>query len=283
MLVMPPLEVAVPEMLPLKWEVRKRLEEIERRLWWTGRLARADLVTHFGISTQQASADIGLYQEMAPGNAVFDRSLRTYVAAHDFACRLIKPDTDDYRRWHPIETAGVVGVDLPLRPLPAEALRPVTLAIHQRRSMEVTYQSMSSETPTTRWISPHSIVYDGYRYHARAWCHLREDFRDFVIARLSHSGAFSDPGPGIDQDVAWHTRIPLRLEPHPGLTPTQRAIIEREYGMVDGAVLLRVREALLHYTLTQLRLDRLAPQRTPAEQQIVMHGSESVTKDFFAT
>jgi predicted DNA-binding transcriptional regulator YafY len=263
---------------PLKWEARKRLEAIERHLWWTGRLGRGDLVAQFGISTQQASADIARYQDVAPGNAVFDGSRRTYVATPDMRCRLIEPTAEDYRRWQPVEGVGVVGIDLPLRPLPAEALQPVTRAIHQRQSIEVTYQSMSSEAPTTRWITPHSIVYDGYRYHARAWCHRREDFRDFVIGRVTHTGGVGDPGPGIDRDEAWHTRIALRLGPHPGLTPAQRAIIEREYGMKNGELQLRVREALLHYTLTQLHLDRFTRERTPAEQQIILlEGSDLVS------
>ena len=261
---------------PLKWEARKRLEAIERRLWWTGRLSRAVLVTEFGISTQQASADIARYQDVAPGNAVFDGSRRTYVATPEMRCRLIEPTADDYRQWQPVEAAGVVGIALPLRPLPAEALQPVTRAVHQRQSIEVNYQSMSSETPTTRWITPHSIVFDGYRYHARAWCHLREDFRDFVIGRLAHTGGVGDPGPGIERDEAWHTRIALKLGPHPGLTPTQRAIIEREFGMEDGSVTLRVREALLHYTLVQLRIDRFTPERRPAEQQVVVLNPESI-------
>ena len=63
-----------------KWGQDRRLEFIDVRLRWDGRINRSDLTTFFGISVPQASLDIARYVELAPDNAVYDRSARVYLA-----------------------------------------------------------------------------------------------------------------------------------------------------------------------------------------------------------
>ena len=258
----------------LKWEVKKRLEEIERCLWWMGKLGRADLMSKFGISPQQASADISLYQKLAPGNAEFNRSARQYEPSISFEPKFIEIDSADYAEWRREAGEELVFIPMPLRNAPLPMLRPITRAIHQGKSLKIEYQSMSSAKMSSRRITPHAIVFDGYRYHARAYCHSRQEFRDFVLGRITKADAFRDAGPGKDKDEAWNTLIILRIGPHPKLSASQRQIIENDFGMAKGEFQLRVRQAVLHYTLTQLRLDRFAEERTPAEQQVVLLNPE---------
>ena len=52
--------------LPAKWGQAQRLEFIEFRLYWEGKLNRRDLIDFFGISTPQASLDLARYMEFAP-------------------------------------------------------------------------------------------------------------------------------------------------------------------------------------------------------------------------
>ncbi len=63
----------------LKWGVERRLEFIEFRLFWEGSINRADLVEVFGVSVPQASKDLTLYQERAPGNMEYDTRAKRYV------------------------------------------------------------------------------------------------------------------------------------------------------------------------------------------------------------
>lgn len=58
--------------------LRLRLQFIECALAHYGTINRAVLADYFALSTPQASADIGLYLELAPGNATYDASARTY-------------------------------------------------------------------------------------------------------------------------------------------------------------------------------------------------------------
>ena len=56
----------------MRWGVEQRLEFIEFRLFWEGSINRADIVDFFGVSVPQASKDLTLYQERAPGNLEYD-------------------------------------------------------------------------------------------------------------------------------------------------------------------------------------------------------------------
>ncbi|KAH2841059.1 hypothetical protein KXW36_001143, partial [Aspergillus fumigatus] len=48
--------------------------------------------------------------------------------------------------------------------------------------------------------------------------------------------------------------IDVEFEPHPRLSPTQRSIIAREYGMTAGLSVIPVRRAMLFYLLDEMRL-----------------------------
>ncbi len=57
----------------VRWGIERRLEFIEFRLFWEGHVNRSDLMAAFGISINQASADLNRYLGMAPGNMVYDK------------------------------------------------------------------------------------------------------------------------------------------------------------------------------------------------------------------
>jgi len=258
----------------LKWEVQKRLEEIERCLYWIGGVQRSNLTGTFGISPQQASADFALYKKLAPTNTVFNNSLKRYEPTEKFHAILFKPDIADYFSWTGQKTSVTSSIPSPLRPTNTHILKPVINAIHANASIEIEYQSMSSPKPSKRRLTPHTIVFDGYRYHVRGYCHLRKNFRDFVLGRIMGARNLGKPGLQKEMDDAWNTMIILRLYPHPELTPEQRLVIEQDFGMSNGELQLRVKQAMLVYILVQLRLDRFTEMRTPAEQQIILANPE---------
>src|SRR5687767_13333924 len=80
----------------VRWGVEQRLEFIEFRLLWEGGVNRADIINMFGVSVPQASKDLTLYQERAPGNVEYDKSAKRYVAAWNFQPHFRKPDPDAY-------------------------------------------------------------------------------------------------------------------------------------------------------------------------------------------
>lgn len=266
-----------------RWSQDRRLEFIDFRLRWEGRINRSDITAFFGISVPQASLDIAKYLELAPENLVYDRSSRIYLAGPAFEPMFASSSTPHYLNdllaleagflepessfmgWRP----STALVPTPGRQLNAQTLTTILQAIREQQGIRVSYQSMTHPQPQSRDLSPHAIAHDGFRWHVRAYCHKRKNFLDFVIARILEIGLSDSAGPGPLEDKAWQTNVNLVLSPHPGLSLSKRRAIELDYGMTDGKATLSCRQALLFYLLKHLKLDLDQPG-TPEAQQIVL-------------
>src|SRR4029453_5907306 len=55
-------------------------------------------------------------------------------------------------------------------------------AIRELGAVSLEYQSLTNTR--TRMIAPHALAFDGHRWHVRAWCLDRQEFRDFVLTRM---------------------------------------------------------------------------------------------------
>ena len=267
-----------------RWNIEKRLEFIDFRLYWEGRINRSDLVDFFGVSIPQASADLAQYQETAPKNAVYDKTLKSYVAGTDFEPQFFNPSAHRYlaqlrlmdsgtleesEAWaNPLPSCSIAPVIR--RRLEPRILRKILDAIRTRAAIEIMYQSMSRPEPSLRWVSPHAIGFDGLRWHTRAWCYNRNGFVDFVIGRILSVNEVAKPSE-IDPaaDTAWRTEVTLRLKPHPDLTGGKRKVVELDFGMTDGVVELKVRLCLAYYLERQFDLDR-SPAHSQSERQTVV-------------
>lgn len=149
-------------------------------------------------------------------------------------------------------------------------------AIKEKRKILVTYQSMGSIEPSERELSPHALGHDGFRWHARAYCHTKNRFRDFVIARMLtiEKSAVSDLD--VAQDRLWHNIITLVIVPNPELSEGRKRVLELDYGMTDGRVELQCRQAFLFYTLKRLGLSTKPGGSAPQEQQICLHNRDEI-------
>lgn len=257
-----------------KWEVQRRLEEIDRQLYWAGSVGRTDLIARFGISPQQASADLKLYLDRVGQAIRFNGSIKRYVPSDSFQPQFIQPCIEDYIGWAGEVGHAVTTVPIPFRSANMAVLQALTKAIHQRRSIEIRYRSLTTPEGTVRRITPHSIVFTGTRYHVRAFCHRSEKFRDFVLGRVIEAYALCDGGLGKEKDDAWNTLIIARVGPHPELTAAQRIVIEADYAMVDGEAKVHIRQALLLYLLDQFNLFEEKSDRPATVQQIILLNPE---------
>jgi hypothetical protein len=226
------------------------------------------LVNYFSISVPQASLDFARYRELAPTNAVYDVVQKAYLPGPNFTPTLIRKSADDYliRLWG--ATAGTMNsnssflgwtpsvgiVRDPARLVDAAILRVFLLALREKLVVRIDYQSMSTTVPSSRTISPHAVGFDGFRWHVRAFCHVHNDYRDFVLGRVR--SAVSEGPTVIDpkDDADWHNFIEAIIVPHPRLSKAQKQAVESDYNMEHGRLVLRVREALLFYHLDHLGL-----------------------------
>ena len=244
----------------------------------------------FGISTQQASKDLTKYIEGRKSNLVYDKRLRTYLRGKNFKPRYFQPDAAEYFAQLQAVEHGLVAqqqswisffpgfatTPIPARGVNPEILREVLSAIREKAALQITYQSMSRSEPTARWIEPHALAFDGFRWHARAFCQNDSVFKDFLLSRIVDVGNQGPAASAAVSDIAWNSEVVLEIGPHPELSDTQRRAIEMDYGMVHGKAEIVVRKALLFYALNRLGLDTDPAARRPQDQQIVLLQKNSV-------
>ena len=275
---------------PLRWGVEQRLEFIEFRLFWDGAINRSDLMDFFGVSVPQASKDLSLYQEKAPGNMEYDKSGKRYLAATRFKPRFLTPAADEYLsqlqaicdNTLSIESAWLATVPetgslpIPHRRVKTELLRMVLAAIKEESSLEILYQSMSTSRtePAWRGISPHALGNDGFRWHARAFCHIDHKFKDFLLSRCLDCKPGEIALADGKDDRFWHEHLEIVLTPNPGLSESQQQVIALDYGMDNNERVLSVRKSLLYYFQKRLRLDVAGALDNPRETPVVIANRE---------
>ncbi len=249
-------------MAALKHEVLLRLRAIELIAYWEGRLITTQLMEWFGITRQQASSDINRYNtQFNPDALVHSAALKGYVPAAGFRPALTSGHINEYMGLiasqgsepmaQVLEThASVASVQLPDRAVRPEVIREVIKACRSAASISIVYASMTSPQLHERVISPHTLVYTGFRWHVRAYCHKRLAYRDFLLSRIDRTPKPSiESAPMVESDALWQEQITLTLIPNERLTPAQQALVERDFGMPEGRLQITVRKALAHYTL----------------------------------
>jgi predicted DNA-binding transcriptional regulator YafY len=157
-------------------------------------------------------------------------------------------------------------------------LRSVVGAIRRSEAIEVKYQSLSSPEPRWRWIAPHAIGFDGFRWHTRAFCLTDDCFKDFLLSRILGIRGSRESETSADEDRDWHSEVTLEVGPHPDLSETQAKVIALDYGMRGGKAKIRVRRALLYYALRRLGLDTDPSARRPQDQQIVLLNAAEIAR-----
>lgn len=268
------------------WTLNRRLEFVEWKLFWEGRLNRNDLEETFAISTPQASVDLRHYRDLAGENIEYNATEKSYLPTKSMRPRFLRVSANRILlQLRAFLTGALQREDLWYRDLPAvdmapdivrhvdaDLLRAVLAAIRSRQAVDVRYQSLTS----SRWraIAPHALAFDGYRWHLRAWCCERADFRDFVLTRIDELGAMRPADYDPEDDVEWTTKATLKLCPHPGLSEEQKQAIQRDYSMVDGCRDIELRLSMAYYFIMRMNLD--LKDLPPARAQIALQNLEEI-------
>ncbi len=266
----------------LRWGIEQRLEFIDFRLFWDGRINRGDITEKFGISIPQASADLARYREMAPDNLRYDLSLKCYLATQEYRPVFEVEDAGQYlaqlkslgsgttareETWL-AETPEFRIVPTPGRNVDSRSLRAVLRGIRDGLAFHIRYQSMSRPEPHWRWITPHALGFDGFRWHVRALCHNDDTFKDFVFARIYEIGESRPHAMDSRADKAWFDSVTVIVSPNPGLSESQSNAVKIDYGMPEGVRAITLSGALLYYFLKHMGL--LVDAQRPQDQQIVL-------------
>lgn len=269
----------------VRWDLALRYKLIETVVWWEGRLTTGHLMQSFGISRQQASKDINTYiNEHASKNLTYDKHLKGYVPSKQFRPLFIDDSASAYlhllnqnheRAPHveglALAYAHTEVLSVPDRTVRPEVLRPLLRACREGLRLECEYVSFTTPSGETRLIAPHTLIYTGIRWHVRAYCEKNRDYRDFVLSRFRGIPELMDDQSQHtrEDDLGWNTLVPVIIEPDSRLKPEQRSIIEADYGMQDGQLVIEVRGALVQYVLQRYQIDPTKLHTKATAQQIV--------------
>lgn len=277
---------------PIRWDLLLRYRLIEIVALWEGRLTTNHICHAFGIGRQQASKDINTYlREIAPGNLDYDRHLKGYIPTAEFQPKVTRGIADEYLQLLTRDKAlretfeelniglpNAEVLEVPLRNVRAEVLRPVILAARHGRKLKCHYVSLSNPVGDERVIEPHTLVYTGQRWHVRAWCEKNGEFRDFVLSRFRGEPELLEEKARhrARHDARWAMMARIVIRPDSRLSEAQQALIATDYGMQGGVLELPVRGVLVHYALRQLNLETGKVDADPLRQQIELANLEEL-------
>jgi len=265
------------------WAERKRLEFIEKTLFWRGWINRKDVTEAFGVSMPQATNDLVNYCTLNMGKCAYNVRTKRYETADDFAPMLtVASAWEDLAQiaptvWSDDAQPLLAEPELPMREASLPVCRAVSRAIFSRQALEIRYWSAHSAQVERRTISPRAIGNDGLRLHTRALCHKDEVFKDFNLGRIEKivrviECPFTDR---VDED--WQHFAQLRIVPNPALPAVVQKTLARDYGMKRGVYTLRVRRAMLFYATRRLGFINATPDNLPLLNEVKELRLESIT------
>lgn len=269
--------------------LKTRFEAIESLLLWEGEITNARLRQLFELQSTQASRLIAEYRQTYPSSIKEDSKHKRFVPEPGFTAQIATGTLDEYASWmatlptnlhHGIEDGRI---DLTaISPAIFSALRQ---ASSLGRPIQIRYESMTHPKGTDRIIFPRTIIRIGRRWHVRAWCCTRQDYRDFALGRIRAVSMPRGPdlhrSPPLGIDEAWEKQVTIRLAAHRALDSQREKVIRNEY--FDGTAARRVatRACLAAYVIQDLRASIDPERQQPPEYQMEVTNLSELRKYLF--
>ena len=262
-------------------ETTQRFAFISKVVGWEGQINATHISNKFQLSRQAASSILKQYREQFPTHLEYDSSQKAYVATehfnHDFIHHNGHNSFSQYLTaiasasaiaTDPLSTM-VLEVEAPLRHINPLQIRPILRAIREQLQIDIGYISLSSPNYLDRIIQPHALIFDGLRWHVRAFCNKNNQFRDFTLSRFNGEATFEGKAThNASHDEKWNTIVNVVIEADPRFNTQQKHIIEQDFQMHQGKKIIPTRAALVNYLLRRLHIDSY--KNSPEEQQIVL-------------
>jgi hypothetical protein len=262
-------------------EARERFTFINNVVGWEGQVNATHISTKFQLSRQAASSILKQYREQFPTYLEYDFSQKAYIATDDFNHSFIHSSSfNSFSQYlAAIEFSSddsinflsriALEVEAPLRNINPLQIRPILRAIREQLQIDIGYISLSSPNYLDRIIQPHALIFDGLRWHVRAYCNKNSQFRDFTLSRFNGEATFEGKAThNATHDDRWNTIVEVVIEADPRFNDQQKCIIEQDFQMQLGQKIIPTRAALVNYLLRRLHIDSY--KNSPEEQQIVL-------------
>jgi hypothetical protein len=258
---------------------------IELLAYWEGIVNTTVLIKHIHMSRQQTQKYLKSYQQCHSDNLFSNKSLKGFTPNKNFIAHYINGDVNQYLDWitsqSPVlaktQQLSYTVLTIPKRPVSPLVMRGLVAAIKHKKRLDVEYTSLSSPQNEGRIIQPHVFVKTGLRWHLRAYCEDKKQFRDFVLSRFRGTpellSTATHPG---ELDHTWHTLVPLIFQPDHRLDPEQKSLIEQDYQMQNGQLVVNTRAALAQYLLKELQVNTKFHDEKAEAQQLVLVNKDDI-------
>lgn len=270
----------------------QRSELLKTLLLWGGRLGNARLRELLGMKVTRVSQLISEFHSEHPGWMAWDSISRSYRATPAAYRSKLDASASLGQYLSLVGISHTQGESSNARTLwnafpdlsvpPVRIFAQITEAVELSRQIQINYRSMGNPKPHQRKISPHSVIRAGRRWHVRAFCSTRQEFRDFALGRIDSPKLLDMPSERTaNEDLAWNTLLDVRLIAHPGLNQEQQDMIRFEYFSSTAARVERCRAAMVSYFVQDLRAATDPSKQLPPEFQLAVENMEDLRKWMF--
>lgn len=269
----------------------KHLWLIELLAFWQGGVNATDIANEFKLTRIQARKYLARYTQQFPQQLCYRKPSKCFQPSDGFKLNLISGDVNQYLDWltgytqlnsMPSSSVTFSALHTPARQVSPLVMRGLVAALKAHKRLEVDYVSLSNPSNQGRIIQPHNFVKTGLRWHLRAYDEQSGEFRDFVLSRFSGQPDLLDQATHSQaQDQAWNTEISLVFTPDQRLSQAQQAVIEQDYQMQNGRLVVNIRAALAQYLIQQMQVNTKMIEADPTAQQIVLSNLSDIKQWLF--
>lgn len=249
----------------VKADVQERLTFVEFCLTILGEFKKAYFTLVFDTKEAQHTKDIRLYKQLNGSNVVYSTSQKRYLPSANFQPMLISTALNELIAYqHHVEDKikqrqkvspfpPLLSVRSPFnQETSVETWRLINNAIYQKYALNIEYAGYRKPSRSLN-IAPLALVYNGFRWHVRAYSVDSEKYRDFALPRIRYiqvDTKLEVENYSLSKDPAWNNIVELHFTLNPKLRdPEQIKTAEIEFGLIGGKKTVQCRECEIQHCL----------------------------------
>lgn len=251
-----------------------RFAVIEALLLWEGQISNERVREVLGIQKVQASRVLSEYVAYNPEQIDSKTTRSPYKAQLEITPKYSSGSIEEYisvAKFFDSSDELILDARYDLTTPSSEVISHISQAIRNKCGLKINYLSMTNPQGLERVIYPHTIVRAGRRWHVRAWCGEKCEYRDFVIGRIKNVSITNITSKNnISGDIYWNNKVDLIIGAHPKLNGDQIDVIRSEFFRGAVSRKLVIRSCLLQYVIQDIRASIDYEKELPPEYQLVV-------------
>lgn len=247
-------------------QTRSRHRALWTLLRWEGELRNSRVRDLFGLAKVQTSRLLVGFARTFPQAVIQDDSEKSWRLNSDVQAVKEGGPLEEYLALciRAGDTPALVDARLDFAAPAPKLISLLARAARARHGVRVFYRSMTSPAGRERIIFPRAVVRLSQRWHVRAWCGERREYRDFNLGRMEKPTLTQEVLPKhAGADKAWDSLVTVRIGIHDALKSDVSKMLRQEFFQGAASMRLEVKGALLQYALQEARVAINPAQEKP--------------------